>query len=145
MTTRLVCVSQGVTGPRLRTVFAFLGKPLHVKVASYRVQVAGSQGANYTHTLTWNTLVWYSRKFWIPESLAGDQKSAPLLRSDMFSMFKSLYHIIHFASTARDTTGALERILLPNLRPSLRSLSSPRCTLKLPLPLLLLLKQYHCF
>jgi hypothetical protein len=29
-----------------------------------------------------------------PESLAGDQKSAPLSSSDMFRYFQSLYHII---------------------------------------------------
>jgi hypothetical protein len=88
LTTRPLSVSRGVTGSRMRPVFAFLGKPFTVTCQSRIVPstCSGSQGAIYTRTLTCNTFLRYSRKFWIPESRAGDQKSASRSRSDMFSM-----------------------------------------------------------
>jgi hypothetical protein len=79
------CVSQGVTGPGVRTVFSFLGKPLHVKVASYRVQVAASGSKLHSHIGLEHARPVFEKVLDLGES-CWDQKSAPLSRSDMFSI-----------------------------------------------------------
>jgi hypothetical protein len=138
-------VSQGPEGEQCSH---FLVKPLHVRVGSYRVQVAAvrEQFTEYTRTLIdlEHARPVFEKVLDPEESCRGSEVCSAEYEVEAICPIISISLSYHTPCFNRKwTPQELQNTF--SLRLSLRGLSSPRRTLELPLPLLFLLKQYHCF